>query len=418
MKLNKLLILIKRYINNTSKNVLIYVFTSVLTGGVSIFLTTFLVNHLSQNDYGQLEAFLSVSSLLTSLIMFGGSTFVIHYYSSSSLKNEYEYSISLVFFNTLLLFIIGFPLLIIMEDNFVFFGVLALFYSSLNAVYNIILTSYQLESKASNYAKVNVLFSLVSVFLTIVIQHYFNHYFSRVFSLILVILILLTFMGKPFIIAKIKNNIFMLGNLIKGYKVGLPLAIGQVSSWVLEKFDRLIIISLLGPSLLAVYGLGYQFGMLMLLFQSAISKAWVPYLQKKIELNDRRTIKSTIRKISFVYFLAVFLISFSGYIYINYFIDRSYNGSIYIVPFVTMGYAFDGVWKLYNSILIVEKNYKLYTKQVIIIGILNMCLTYIFVNTFGILGAAFSTLLSFFIGFAWNYIYLSYNVNWFEKLEN
>ena len=47
-----------------------------------------------------------------------------------------------------------------------------------------------------------------------------------------------------------------------------------------------------------------------------------------------------------------------------------------------------------------------------------MCLTYIFVNTFGILGAAFSTLLSFFIGFAWNYIYLSYNVNWFEKLEN
>ena len=123
MKLNKLLILIKRYINNTSKNVLIYVFTSVLTGGVSIFLTTFLVNHLSQNDYGQLEAFLSVSSLLTSLIMFGGSTFVIHYYSSSSLKNEYEYSISLVFFNTLLLFIIGFPLLIIMEDNFVFFGV-------------------------------------------------------------------------------------------------------------------------------------------------------------------------------------------------------------------------------------------------------------------------------------------------------
>lgn len=415
MKKNKLVQLIKAYYSNTSKNVLLYVFTSIFVGFLSLITTTYLVNHLSQENYGQLEGFLSVSALFTSLIMWGGSTFVIHYYNSESNKKEYEYAFSLVFFNTIILFLICLPIIIIMKIELVLFTILLVIYSSLNSIYNIILTSYQLESKVSRYAIFTSFFSLATSLLTIGILFFFNHYLSRVFSLIIICIVLLFLMYKPFVIDKIKNNILSFGTVIRAYKTGVSLAIGQIFSWVLEKFDRLIIISLLGPSLLAVYSLGYQFGMLMLLFQSAISKAWAPFLLKKIEANNRKEIKNAIVKISIVYFVAVILITFTGAIYVKYFVNVSYTSSIYIVPFVTLGYAFDGIWKLYNSILIIEKKYKLYTKQVIIIGVVNMGLTFLFVNYFGIIGAAFSTLISFFIGFLWNYIYLEYKVNWFRE---
>jgi O-antigen/teichoic acid export membrane protein len=414
MKKNKLFQLIQAYYSNTSKNVLLYIFTSVFVGLLSLLTTTYLVNHLSQENYGQLELFLSVSALFTSLIMFGGSTFVIHYYNTESKKNEYEQAFSLVFFNTIVLFLICLPIIIIFETKLILFVILLLVYSCLNSIYNIVLTSYQLESKVSRYAIVTSSFSLATTLLTIGILFFFNHYLSRVFSLISICIVLLFIMYKPFVIDKIKTNVFLFTTVLKAYKTGISLTIGQIFSWVLEKFDRIIIISFLGPSLLAVYSLGYQFGMLMLLFQSAISKAWAPFLLKKIEKKNRLEIKNAIMKISFVYFAAVIIITFTGAIYVKYFVNVSYMNSIYIVPVVTLGYAFDGVWKLYNSILIIEKKYMLYTKQVIIIGAINMGLTFLFVKCFGIIGAAFSTLISFFIGFLWNYIYLEYNVKWFR----
>lgn len=400
----------------SNKNIIAYLLTSIIVGLISVFITTYLTNNLTTDQYGRIETFMSISALLTSIIMFGGSTFISSYNNLGSEKNEYQLAFILILCNSIIL--VSFSVLYIIYFNnsvlvFLFFLVL---YVILNSVYNIILTSFQLDRNVFKYSLFTISFSLLSSLLTVFSIEYSNDYFGRLFSLVSA-LILITF--GAYIAFNYKSfSLYSFREMIKiAYVKGLYLAISQVFSWILEKSDRIIILYLLNASLLGVYGLGYQFGMLMLLIQSAVSKAWIPYLQSKIKLNRRIDIKKRIFKISIFYFIAVFFISGGAWFYISTFINKNYYDSIYIVPLVTLGYAFDGIWKLFNSIFVVEEKYKLFSAQIIVIGFFNIFTTFIFVKYIGVLGAAISTAFSFFIGVCWSYFYISSKLNWFVSNE-
>lgn len=395
-----------------NKSIIIYLITSAIVGSLSVYITTFLTNHLTTKEYGYIETFMSISALLTSLIMFGGSTFISSYNNPSSFKNEYHFAFILILSNTFILSFFSALFLFFSTSGLYYFVCFLILYSFLNSIYNLILTSFQLDKKVNKYAIYTVFFSLLSSLFTILSITFFKSFYARICSLIGALIFVTIFALVSF--KYIKFPFFTSKRNVKNaYNKGFYLAVSQVFSWVLEKSDRLIILSLLNSSLLAIYGLGYQFGMLMLLFQSAVSKAWIPYLQTKIKLNERILIRKRILKISIFYFVSVILISFVAWFYIITFINKNYYNSIFIVPFVTLGYAFDGIWKLYNSIFIIEEKYKLFSVQIIIVGILNIVTTFFLVKYIGVIGAAISTALSFLIGLLWSYYYITFKLKWF-----
>ncbi len=401
----------KLYISN--KNVIIYLLTSAVVGLLSVFTTTYLTNKLSTKEYGFVETFMSITALLTSLIMFGGSTFVSSYNNPDSKKNEYQYAFILILINTILIVFFSIAYIFYTNSDFYFFISLLILYSFFNSIFNIILTSFQLNRNVSSYSFYSILFSLLSTVFTVFAFIYFKNFYARLFSLV-ISLILLTSVALLGFKYFNYRSLSIKKNLKSAYLKGGYLALSQIFSWILEKSDRLIILALLNSSLLGIYGLGYQFGMLMLLIQSAVSKAWIPYLQLKLSQGERLNIKFRILKIALFYFIAVIGVSLMAWFYILKFININYHQSIIIVPLVSLGYAFDGIWKLYNSIFIIEEKYKLFSTQIIFVGIFNLLLTYIFVKYFGVYGAAISTASSFLVGLLWSYYYITFKLKWFS----
>jgi len=61
-----------------------------------------------------------------------------------------------------------------------------------------------------------------------------------------------------------------------------PLFFSSIASWLTESVDKIMISEMLELSDVAIYSVGYKFGMVMLLLVSAFSRAWMPFVIENI----------------------------------------------------------------------------------------------------------------------------------------
>ena len=132
--------------------------------------------------------------------------------------------------------------------------------------------------------------------------------------------------------------------------------------------------------------------------QVAISRAWMPRIIENFKFKRLGKIKKDIIKISFVLFFLCSCLSTFSYFFITKFLSEEYSISATVAIIVSFGYMIDGIWKLYNGILIYLNEYFLSTISVSIAGFINVILNYFFLSDYGIISAAFSTLISFSVG--------------------
>jgi len=243
---------------------------------------------------------------------------------------------------------------------------------------------------------------------------YIHNYLSRIIGLISSSLIILIIIVFKFYRSKRFNTAISLSSIRNFYIVGFPLVIAQVASWLVERSDRVLVSKILSLDDLGVYGLGFQFGMIILVIQSAISRAWLPYIIEKVKIGQKRKLKKSIFLISLVLFIITVLISIFVFLYIRLFINPAFRDASWIAVIISLSYYFDGIWKLYNGILVYENNFRFYSMLIIISGICKVCLNIIFISHIGIMGAAITTLITFFFGFIINYWYVHYKLKWFE----
>ena len=92
------------------------------------------------------------------------------------------------------------------------------------------------------------------------------------------------------------------------------------------------------------------------------------------------------------------LVSAFSYFFILNFIKSTYNSSALIAVLICLAYMLDGIWKLFNGILIYFNKYNLSTIVLLLAGISNLVLNLILIPKYGYFGAAYSTIFSFTIG--------------------
>ena len=118
---------------------------------------------------------------------------------------------------------------------------------------------------------------------------------------------------------------------------------------MINKSDALFISVMLGKDVLGIYAVGYQIGMIVLLFQDAIGQAWRPHVFNKLN-KDNMADKIKIVKQSYIlmgiYLIFPILIYFASPYIFKFFIDARYHDSIIIAPLIALGYSFLGMYKL------------------------------------------------------------------------
>jgi O-antigen/teichoic acid export membrane protein len=184
--------------------------------------------------------------------------------------------------------------------------------------------------------------------------------------------------------------------------LGSPLVLQRIGGLLINKSDALFISIMLGKDVLGIYAVGYQIGMVVLLFQDAFGKAWRPYVFKKLNQN-KLTDKIEIVKLSYLlmglYLLFPIVIYFLSPLIFRIFINERYHDSIIIAPLIALAYSFLGMYKLVTLYIFYMKRTGLLSSFTVINGGINMILNYVFISIFGVLGAAYATILSMFIIF-------------------
>lgn len=209
-------------------------------------------------------------------------------------------------------------------------------------------------------------------------------------------------------------------NLREYLSFGLPTVPGNLSSWVVNSSDRYVIALFLGTAYVGYYSPGYTLGNIVNMFIAPISFMLPAVLSKYYDeggLNDVKTVLSYSMK----YFLALAIPSAVGLSLLSKPLltilstpEIAAQGYL-ITPFLALSGLLFGTFAITTQILVLEKKTTITGTIWIVAAVLNLGLNIIFVPRFGIVGAAATTLLAFFLAFVlstyFSFKYLVFDLN-------
>ena len=188
--------------------------------------------------------------------------------------------------------------------------------------------------------------------------------------------------------------------------LGSPLVMYQVGFFVVLLTDRLLLAKLMSFSDVGVYMVGLQIGMVVGLIEASALKAWIPWLFS--QLIEEEVDKNTIVHFKMVYLILLVLVTLVVIILGNFALkvlfSEEYIAASQVIPWVAMAFMFMGMYKVFAQYMF----FKRLTLNLMWIGVLvavvNIPLTYYLILLNGMVGAAQSTFVSYFVAFVLSFL--------------
>lgn len=389
-------------------NGLVYGISSSFQSISGFILLPLLTNYISTDKFGVYSLILLMSTFSNAIFYLGASSALGRFYYDID-TDKYRSNITTISF---LITLSGAFLLIFLSFTFASKISLLLFYSdeykieiicSMVATALTFLTTFLLlilryEKKATSFLIFTVTSTILNFFVSYILLIKYN---AGMLSPILGILFSNATIFTILIIKKFKTLSL---NFDSKYfypilTFGLQTALTGLLYYILDWIDRIILKNLLSLSDVGIYSLGYRIASIInMLFVLPFSLIWAPMRMQysKAENNDQFVTKV----ISYYTIIGILFISFS-IIVGDIFFDRifkndSYIPALKIFPIIMFSLFIYGYQNILDFGIYLHKKVYIYI-LVSIIGIfLNIILNYILIRLTGTLGAAYSTLLTYF----------------------
>lgn len=176
--------------------------------------------------------------------------------------------------------------------------------------------------------------------------------------------------------------------------LSLPLVGYSVASQILTVSDRMMISQMAGNSAVGIYGTLYTVSSLSLLVWQAVHSSFVPYIFRNIGKNHSG-IKRVSAQLMTFYAIVAILMTFMAPEIVRILATEDYYEAIYIMPPIASGVFFTSFANLYSDIAVYYKKTKYVMYPAIIAAVSNLILNYIFINFYGYMAAAYTTLFSY-----------------------
>lgn len=393
------------------KNSVIYILVSVVSGGLSFLFLPILTSYLSADQFGTLELYRSAIALLQGLFIFGSNTLIFGNYFKWTKKELKIFIHNAIFISLVVGAVILFAVLFFPNLQYIIFqrysipliviliGILTSLIQSITAIQT---TLFQIEGKAIPYALFVLGFSLFSIMISYYFLEYKNYgWKSVVYGILLASTIF--FLLTIFMFYKIKIGIINPFNKVKMILIlGSPLILTHIGGWVIEALDKYMISDLINIAATGNYSVNYKFGIIVMMIQVGILRAWSPFFYKEIAKNNNESkvkiTRYTYLLIVILFLMTISIILISPILFDIFIIGDSYQFSWTIITLVCFAYFFDGLWKIFNCYLINKNLTSYYAYTLIVSAILNVILNYFFIKNIGVNGAALATFISFFTG--------------------
>ncbi len=314
--------------NSTLNQIFVLLNTNIIIAIISYGFTLLLIRELSVNEFGKYSYILIVGSIFSLLVSYSTDiSATTRFYETKKIDKVISETLSLrlmMFIITLLIsVIVGFYNLELAV------GIVAISLVSLNFSF-----IYEINLKNKRYAYIYFIERLFYISISTFIIFFLDFTLLKLFIVLLIItLISISF---QIVVLKISINNIDYKEGLASLKYNTPLLLSCLAVYSYGGFSRLILEDKLSLSDLAVYSVGWQFIMIITLFQTQVERIWRIKFSKSIIGNDKFLFKkSLIEFLKFstlpTIFIAIILFIFSEYI-VSFLFSEKYIGLLKIIP--------------------------------------------------------------------------------------
>jgi len=267
----------------------------------------------------------------------------------------------------------------------------------LRVMNNLFFAKVRADEEAGYYSVISIAKTLLMTIMTIYFVASINWgiegilYAALMTELFTVLILLLKIIPKMKF--KFNNQIF-----ITALKFGFPLIFSSLGFMLLNQSDRFIIKLLLGAKSVALYGLGYRVaGVLNMFLIFPFSLGLLPIAYKYYGMPDDKRFFTKLMTYSTFFFIwgFIFLSLFSKEIVGIFASQSEYSSAYMVIPIILLSYVLSGMRQNASLGMYLTKNTKHVAWITIAAAALNIILNFILIPKYGILAAAFNTLISF-----------------------
>ena len=177
--------------------------------------------------------------------------------------------------------------------------------------------------------------------------------------------------------------------------LSVPLIGYSIASQILSTSDRIMISKMVNQSAVGIYGTIYSISSVFTLIWTAVNASFVPYLYQNIDKKENVSISNiSFALISAYALISIFLVLVAPEI-VKILASIKYYEAIYIMPPIAVGVFFSTVSNLYSNILLYLKSSKYIMYASIIAAITNIGLNYVFIEIYGYMAAAYTTMICY-----------------------
>lgn len=411
-------------------NALIYILSDGITKALSFLILPFVSFYLIPEQLGIAANFDVLQSIL---MLLAGQAIVnaLPYFYYDRSREEIGLLVSNLLFIIIavnLCFLIIILLIYGLIDEYLHIGLFLQLLTLISVIANLLLSInlilYRLEEKPFVFLKLQLLQSLIYVFLLILLvvclrKEALGKIYSAVFSCSIVCLLHIYLLYKRgYLIWKIDKN--SIGELLR---FGIPLLPHSLSFWIKSGMDKILLTTFCGLSVNGLYSMAMSFGAIYSIFKVAFDNAYIPYLQKRISkmtFDNQKAEKKQLVRISYiissVFFLLFFVVMFICWILIQYVLSDLYRDSFQFIPWILFSLT---IYSFYS--LVVQYPYT--AKKTLGLGIITfsgsiiqLLLTFVLVRMLGADGIKYSLVIGALVTMfsVWWYSNRVYPLPWFS----
>jgi O-antigen/teichoic acid export membrane protein len=184
----------------------------------------------------------------------------------------------------------------------------------------------------------------------------------------------------------------------------IPLIPHYLSQVVLNSSDRIMIKELDGSHHAGIYSLSYSLSQVMLMFNAALMDTLSPWIYTKIKENRIKDISSVAYgSLIIIAGVNLLLIAFAPEL-VRVFAPIEYYDAIYCIPPIVMSVYFIYCYDLFAKFGFYFEKTKLITAATVVVGITNIITNIVFINMFGYIAAAYTTLVCYALYALFHYV--------------
>jgi O-antigen/teichoic acid export membrane protein len=414
---------------NIYKSFSVYLGATFIERGLSFLILPVFTFYLAPGDFGMLSLLSSLFVFTLPVISLGTQSAISVAYFKES-KSDYPIYVTSTLFVPvvisvslmILLFIFGSTIATTISVPKIWLLAIPVF-ALLSMLNSTLLIDYQIKQEAFHYGIFSLSNSAFNLLLSVALVILFGMNFEgrligQYFSILTFSLIAIFLLYRRGVITLKVSKEFIKDSL----QFGLPIVPHVIGCMVINMSDKVFINQILGKADLGIYNMGYALGSSISILCNAFAIAIVPYSYEKFTKGDLSSKKSVVKvywKYVIFILIVVLILSITAPIIFKLLIDKRYsNGSIF-VKWISLGFFFQGCYLVFANIIYYTKKTKILFYWSFFNITINLILNYFLIKKYGVIGAAYSQCISYFVFFVaialFSYKY--YPLPWFYFLK-